>query len=102
MRKWKDAEMKQVHPIAVNKVVNTMKEVDFEGMKLPMVAVYEKPLDFPDKYIARVFDCEKPTNVIIIRDSLQACQEDIKVAGFLVCMERSLNDALSVVETWMK
>ena len=102
MRKWKDAEMKQVHPIAVNKVVNTMKEVDFEGMKLPMVAVYEKPLDFPDKYIARVFDCEKPTNVIIIRDSLEECREDITAAGFLVCLERSPSDVISIVEIWMK
>lgn len=98
MKKWEEAV---IIPLE-NKVVESIREVDFTDMKMPMIVVYEKPLDFPDKYIARVFECEKPTNVIIIRDSLQECRDDITVAGFLVCLERSDDDVLSVVETWIK
>lgn len=86
----------------INKNVVSMKNVDFSEMKLPMIVVFEKPLDFPNKYIARVFECEKPTNVIIIRDSLQEIRDDITAAGFFVCMGRTEKDALSIVETWMK
>ena len=98
MKKWEEAEMVCVS--TANKIVDSLKEVDFSDLKLPMIVIYEKPLDFPDKYIARVFECEKPTNTLIIRDSLQECRDDITAAGFLVGMERSENDALSVVETW--
>lgn len=86
----------------ISKNVISFGNVDFSGIKIPMIVVYERPSDFPDKYIARVFDCEIPTDVIIVRDSLQEIRDDITAAGFMVCMERSQEDALSVVETWMK
>lgn len=87
--------------VKINKIVNTLKEVDFKGLNMPMVVVYERPEDFPCKYVARVFELEKPTNVMIVRDTLHECREDITAAGFLVCMERSKGDKKSIVETWM-
>lgn len=86
----------------VSKNVISFRNVDFSGLKIPMIVVYERPRDFPDKYIARVFNCEIPTDVIIVRDSLQEIRDDITAAGFMVCLERSQEDVLSVVETWMK
>lgn len=100
MKKWENAEMICIS--GSNRVVRSMKEVDFSELKMPMIVVFEKPVDFPDKYIARVFECEQPTNTLIIRDSLQECREDITAAGFLACLERTDEDALAIVETWMK
>lgn len=99
MKNWENAEM--VSGTIENKIVNSLKEVDFSKMELPMAVVYEKPQDFPDKYIVRIFDCNIPTNTLLIRDSLQDCREDITAAGFLACMERDSRDVLSIVETWI-
>ena len=84
-----------------NKKVYSLKEVDFSNLDIPMAVVFEKPADFPDKYIVRIFDCNIPTNILIIRDSLEECREDITAAGFLACLERDSRDALSIVETWI-
>lgn len=35
------------------KRVESIREVDFSGLKVPFVAVYGHPDDFPDKYVAR-------------------------------------------------
>lgn len=87
--------------VKINKIVNTLKEVNFKGIKTPMVVVYGRPEDFPCKYVARVFSLDKPTNVLIVRDTLEECREDITAAGFLVCMERNKGDKKSIIETWM-
>lgn len=81
--------------------VNSLREVDFTGMKMPIITIYEKPLDYPSSYIARVFELEKPTNTLICKNSLEECRADIKAAGFKICVPRSENDVLSVVESWI-
>lgn len=82
-------------------IVNSLREVDFTGMKMPIITIYEKPIDYPDGYIARVFELEKPTNTLIHKSSLEECRADIKAAGFKICVPRSENDVLSVVESWI-
>ena len=54
--------------------VDSMKEVDLSGLKLPMIAIYQNPDDDPEMYVARVFDIDRPTNVMMRR----ACVEDLK------------------------
>lgn len=98
MKKWEKPEILFLK----NQIVDSLKCVDISDMKLPMIVVYKNALDFPNKYIARIFECEQPTDVIIIRESLQECRDDITAAGFLVCMERNEEDVPSIVETWVK
>lgn len=82
-------------------IVNSLREVDFTGMKMPIITIYEKPIDYPDGCIARVFELEKPTNTLIYKRSIEECRADIKSAGFKICVPRSENDVLSVVELWI-
>lgn len=82
-------------------IVNSLGEVDFTGMKMPIITIYEKLIDYPDGYIARVFELEKATNTLICKNSLEECRADIKAAGFKICVPRSEDDVLSVVESWI-
>lgn len=40
--------------VPINKKVDSLNLVDLSDMKFPIVVVYNRPLDFPDKIIARV------------------------------------------------
>lgn len=55
--------------VPINKMVESMSQVDFSDLKCPMITIYEKPLDFPNAFIARVWDGNGPkvTNTIIMR-----------------------------------
>lgn len=90
--------------IPINKMVESMSQVDFSGLKLPLITIYEKPLDFPNAFVARVWDGEGPkaTNTIIMRFSLEECREDIQAAGFTVKFPRAEGDEPHIVETWMR
>lgn len=88
--------------VKINKIVSTLKEVDLKEIDVPIIVVYKRSEDFPYNYVARLFSLNKPTNVLIVRDSLKECREDITAAGFLVCMGKDEEDVRSVVETWMK
>lgn len=90
--------------VAVNQMVESMSQVDFSGLKIPLITIYEKPLDFPNAFVARVWDGAGPraTNTIIMRFSLQECREDIAAAGFMVRFPRVEGDEPHIVETWMR
>ena len=49
-----------------NKEILSMQEVDFSKLKMPAIAVYKRPEDFPRKCVARVYDMDKPTEHILI------------------------------------
>lgn len=68
-----------------------------------MVTIYERPLDFPDAFAARIWDGKgpRPTNTVIIRDTLQEVREDILAAGLKVRFARTEDDDPNIVETWM-
>lgn len=86
-----------------NKIVKSLCQVDFSELAFPLVTIYEKPLDFPDAFVARIWDGKgvKPTAVMIKRDSLQKIREDIMAAGFATCFIRAEDDDPCIVETWM-
>lgn len=86
-----------------NVIVESLQQVDFSELDLPLVTIYEKPLDFPDAFVARVWDGKgpKPTNTMIKRNTIQEIREDIMAAGFETVFPRAEGDELHIVETWM-
>ena len=94
----------KAHIIPRNQIVESMKNVDFSDLKMPMVCVYNKPFDFPDKIIARAFDAVESaaTNICAVYDTLKDCREDITAAGFSICIPRDSNDDMCIVESYMK
>ncbi len=86
-----------------NKIVESFRKVDFTGLFFPLVTIYEKPLDFPDDFVARVWDGKgpSPTNVMIKKSTLQEVREDIRAAGFREKIVRAEDDDPHIVETWI-
>lgn len=86
--------------------VETLDLVDFSKLTVPMIVIYDKPLDFPESFIGRIWDIDKgkamPTNTFIVRDSIEEIREDILNAGFFYKFERAAGDDPSIVETWMR
>ena len=84
------------------KEVRSFAEVETNELKQPIICVYEKPEDYPDKCVARIFDGTKPTNIIITRKTVREIRDDI-IAYFpnMLPFSRSKEDHKSVVESWI-
>lgn len=85
----------------MNKKVNSITEVDLSSLRLPVAAVYEKPLDFPNNYVIRIFDVDKPTNVVMVKDTLEELMEDIAVHTNMTFLTRGPEDDEHLIGVWM-
>lgn len=83
-----------------------LKDIDISGMRTPVAVVYDKPMDFPDKFVVRIMDMFDGglgvSNAIIKRDSIMECREELYAAGFCTSLPRCIYDDACIVETWMR
>ncbi len=84
-----------------DKRVNSISEVDMSGLIMPLIAVYEHPADYPDNYVARVFDISEATDTIIVKDSLLDIQRDIGENTSRIFFPRGAEDVKSLVGVWV-
>lgn len=87
-----------------NKMVESLCQVDFSELDFPMVTIYKRPLDFPNDFVARVWDGKgaRPTGTVIKRSTVQEIREDITAAGFTTVFAPSEDDDPHIMETWMR
>lgn len=85
----------------LSKVVEHLKDADWSDLKVPVAVIYDKPLDFPDKFVIRLFDMGKATNIVTLRDSLEECREECADSGFRSILPRSSDDDWCIAESWM-
>lgn len=83
------------------KRVQSIQEVDFSTLKMPMLAVYKNPDDFPGYYVARVYDMEKPTDTVMVKRSLAEIEMDIRKHTGMAFLPRTKEDVASLVGVWM-
>jgi hypothetical protein len=82
--------------------INSFQEVDMQGLKCPIIAIYRNPDDYPQAAVARLFNLEEPMNVILVRNTVAELREDImKSCPWMVRFDRAKNDVLSISETWI-
>lgn len=88
----------------INKKVPSLAMVDYSEMKVPIVVIYDNPLDFPGKVIARVWEgaINRPINVYCEYDTIAKCRKNVQEAGFTVFIPRSSMDNKSIVGTYMR
>lgn len=67
---------------------------------VPIITVYDHPADYPDKFVARVFDLNRPTNMAAIADTYEELLEAIPTRS-MARMERNPKDDPVIVETWI-
>lgn len=85
-------------------IVNSFLNVDVSELLLPAVVIYEHPDDMPQyKYVCRLREIAKdlPTNIVITRNSLEECRNDIMSAfPYMTVFPRDKTDLPNIVETW--
>ena len=84
-----------------NVEVKCIRDVDLSVLQLPQVAVYNKPDDYPDKAVARVFDNGKPTNIIMLADDPNDLRWDIRKYTNLVWFPRGKEDVPALVGVYL-
>lgn len=67
---------------------------------LDMWVVYEHPTDFPEHYVARLWEGETPTTTHIIERDLEKLRERLFRMG-MVKLDRMPGDVPVVLETWL-
>lgn len=80
-----------------------VKRFDLERLckqtKLPMITVYKHPEDYPEQYVARVWDANRPTHLIALADTLDELRETIPQGMYN--LGRQPQDDPCIVEVWI-
>lgn len=84
-----------------DKQVESAYQIDFRGLRMPIIAVYEDTKDYPGLYVARVWDVNRPTNVIIVKKDLDELQQDIAKHTDMVWLQRRPQDDKVLLGTWI-
>ena len=87
--------------MAHNVEFKSIKEIDLRRLEFPQVAVFSKPEDFPNKEVARGFDNAKPTNMVIVSDSLTGLVKDIRENTSLTWFWRGKEDVETLVGVFL-
>lgn len=84
--------------------VESLTQVDFSGIQIPMAVIYENPKDCPEKYVCRIWEGKEchPTNTAVKKNTLEEIREDIKAAGFTMRFPRVEDDDPVILETWVR
>ena len=74
-----------------------------EKLTLPIFVVYRGPIDFPAKYVVRLFDGKKPLRLAAVKNTLQEARAAIQQGPPFVysMIPRFENDDPKIVETWL-
>ena len=89
----------------MDKILKTVTDLDMSDMVLPIITLYKKPYDYPEHYVARVWECAPPkgmkgplpTNTVILYDTLSQAEKDLRP---FTRMERNENDDPKIVATF--
>ena len=49
----------------MTKMINTFGQVDMSELKNPVVVIYNSPEDYKGYFVARIWDMDKPTNMLM-------------------------------------
>lgn len=96
-----DEDFYENYSKSLSSVVDHLRDVDWTDLKTPIAVIYDKPLDFQDKYVIRLFDQNRATNIVTLRDSLEECRKECIEAGFRAVLPRSIDDDYCIVESYI-
>ena len=67
---------------------------------IPIITVYHDPADYPGKYVARVWDVDRPTFLAAVADTYEELLEAIPT-NYMTRMVPNAKDDPGIVETWI-
>ena len=81
-----------------DKIINKF-DLSKTGAQFPVICIYDNPIDYPGKYVARLWDTQTPTNLVATADSLEELRKS-KPPEMMI-MQRHPEDDPKIVETWL-
>jgi hypothetical protein len=79
--------------------IDDFSELSFKPYKFPLITVYKHPSDFPNYYVARLWDMNVRTDVYMLKDSLREIREAIPSRFYR--LNRDNSDDPVIVEVWV-
>ncbi len=67
--------------------------------RLPMICIYNHPIDYPKNYVARVWDANHPTHLVALADTLEEIRE--KIPPNMTKLPPMKEDDPVIVEVWI-
>lgn len=67
--------------------------------RAPIICIYNSPADYPGKFVARLWDLDKPTRCIGVAETLDAIRE--LIPDGMIRFRRDQNDDPCIVESWI-
>lgn len=83
----------------ITKEVTSWEQVDYTDMKAPIITIYKYPKDYPDKFVARLFDLNNATNVFMLGNTYG--QIRYKIPRHMHRFPRDVRDDPVIVESWL-
>ena len=84
----------------VDKILDTFRWGQVRAAaKVPLICIYERPEDYPGKFVARLWDLQQPTSFLVVADTLEEIRKAIPSG--MVPIQRDPTDAPAIVETWI-
>lgn len=77
--------------------VESIAQVDLSGLKCPVIIVFQKGT----RHIARVYEADQPTDVVIIKESFVDLQRDIAINTQMTFIWRNPGDDRHIIGTWI-
>ena len=85
----------------MDKIVTSIQEINLEDIRFPIIAVFEHPKDYPTKSVGRIFELTKPTDTVIVKDTLEELQKDIQTHWIGIFFRRTEFDVPSMKGCWV-
>lgn len=85
--------------------IDSFRRFDFSKFTMPMIVIYEKPLDYSNSYVARVYNYDPilkryvPTKYVAVKESYESLIKEIPLN--LAKVERCVEDDPCIVEIYM-
>jgi len=68
---------------------------------LDLWTIYRNPRDYPNQYVARRFELDKPTADVLVAPSLARIRMLVGLEGVDACIPRAPADDPCIVEVWI-
>lgn len=79
-------------------VLSTFHHFNFSVVVMPLIVVFDQPIDCPSQYVARLFDLDKGTQYAVVADGLDELRS--KIPQQFVKLNRHESDDPVIVEVW--
>ena len=84
-----------------DKRIDRLEEVDLSGLRIPAIVVYESPDDYQGLFVSRVFDLDQPTDVVMIKQTMNEITSEIRKNTDMVFMARGADDVPALAGVWI-